>query len=145
MVFINLQGAQIRFSRTPPTGSADEPEIEENHGRNRIDSICTCLFGLIEALNCKNVSTVNAQNASTKNEKRIKAGKIPFYETKMLVINAHSVLSNKTDDISGTRASPRQHLRRGHIRRLASGNIWINSFLAGDATKGTITKSYTVK
>ncbi len=25
MVFINLQGAQIRFSRTPPTGSADEP------------------------------------------------------------------------------------------------------------------------
>ena len=28
MVFINLQGAQIRFSRTPPTGSADEPYVE---------------------------------------------------------------------------------------------------------------------
>ena len=37
-----------------------------------------------------------------------------------------------------------QHLRRGHIRRLPGGNIWVNSHLVDDPTKGRIEKQYRV-
>ena len=110
----------------------------DNTGNNR------AVFELIEALSCRNVSTVNHQDASTSNAKRVKAGKLPFYETKMLVINSQGVSSGEAGNGGGSHASPRQHLRRGHIRRLESGSIWVNSCVVGDATKGQITKVYEV-
>jgi hypothetical protein len=102
------------------------------------------VFELLEALTCRNVSAVNHQDASPANAKRIKAGKLPFYETKMLVIDTRSSTSGKSGDGGGSHASPRQHLRRGHIRRLESGNIWVNSCVVGDPTKGSINKQYSV-
>ncbi len=99
---------------------------------------------LCEALSCRNISTVNFQDASPKNPARIKAGKLPFYETKMLVVDCSTSISRNNNGAGGTHASPRQHLRRGHIRRLESGNIWVNSCVVGDPSKGSINKQYTV-
>lgn len=42
-------------------------------------------------------------------------------------------------------AQARQHLRREHIRRLSSGNIWVNACVVGDPSKGKINKSYEVR
>jgi hypothetical protein len=108
-----------------------------------ISSDCGAVMELLEALSCRNVSTANHQDASQANARRIKDGKIPIYETKMLVINTQDTLTSKAG-IGYSHASPRQHLRRGHIRRLESGNIWVNSCVVGDPNKGSINKQYSV-
>jgi len=129
------------------------PSIEESHYRHGtsqedIEDVNIrskrSLVELCEALACRNVSTEVVERVDRSvNARRIKDGKRPIYETKMLVINATA--QSKTG-IGGTgfHASPRQHLRRGHIRRLKIGNIWVNSCVVGDSSKGIIEKQYAV-
>jgi hypothetical protein len=100
---------------------------------------------LCEALTCSNVITETIQHENTKaNAKRIKNGKIPIYETKTLSIEVPR--STKRSGIKrGDRSSPRQHLRRGHIRRLPDDrNIWVNSCAVGSPEFGRVDKSYRV-
>jgi hypothetical protein len=101
----------------------------------------------IEALSCKNIEFSTFQSAPTKAEaaKRAKKGKLPIYETKVLSLKTTETKSGiKSTGLRAGHASPRQHLRRGHIRRLESGNIWVNSCIVGDASKGVVHKSYEV-
>lgn len=112
-----------------------------------IDNATFCLVELLEALSCRNVTTepIEKVNPSV-NSRRIKAGKLPICETKMLVIDTKAESSGYCKSVGGSHASPRQHLRRGHIRRHpTAGNLWINSCVVGDPSKGTITKSYEVR
>lgn len=117
----------------------------ENHDLYMIGSLELSLHEMLEALQCKNVKEGIQQQYSPSNDKRIKQGKLPIYETKILTIDTSYSASGRKEAGSGTHASPRQHLRRGHIRRLPSGNIWINSCVVGDPSKGTIHKQYRVK
>jgi hypothetical protein len=46
----------------------------------------------------------------------------------------------------GTHRSPRQHLRRGHIRNLQSGKkVWVNATVVGSRDNGVINKAYGIK
>ena len=95
---------------------------------------------LIEALSCSNVKAQLLEPVDVlKQARRAKDGKLPIYETKILTISG-SVGSG--EHLGGTHSGPRQHLRRGHIRRLPTGNFWVNSHLVGDPMKGRIEKSY---
>ena len=98
---------------------------------------------LIEALSCRNVEASIHQPASPKNTQRLKSHKLPIYETRFLTIKPTVKEYDKNGKVS-THASPRQHLRRGHIRRLDSGNIWVNSCVVGDSSKGIIDKTYKI-
>ncbi len=141
---INMTGKRsdhMTRSRVVCPGLLEEVGSDESH--NHIGSFELCLEELIEALSCKNISTANHQEVSVVNGKRIKEGKLPFYETKMLVIDTRASSAGKAGN-GGSHASPRQHLRRGHIRRLPNGNIWVNSCVVGDPTKGSINKHYSV-
>lgn len=102
------------------------------------------ILELLEALTCRNVQLVNHQEASPVNAKRVKEGKLPIYETRMLVVDTGVDPGGTVRTDRGTHASPRQHLRRGHIRRVPGGNIWVNSCVVGDPNKGVIDKSYRV-
>ncbi len=102
------------------------------------------LLELLEALSCKNVEQSIHQQASPKNAQRIKSHKLPIYETKFLTIKASEGKVEGKCGFIGSHASPRQHLRRGHIRRLESGNIWVNSCVVGDSSKGVIEKQYKI-
>ncbi len=126
------------------------PEDDERlTGLQGYTSIVNCEFileELLSALSCRNVSIANHQEAFPKNASRIKAGKLPLFEIKMLVINTQHGTSGKTGNGGGSHASPRQHLRRGHIRRHpTAGNIWVNNCVVGDPAKGIIDKQYRVK
>ena len=45
----------------------------------------------------------------------------------------------------GTHASPRQHDRRGHLRRLKSGkNVWVKPHKVGDPSKGVVFHDYRI-
>lgn len=103
------------------------------------------LFELLEALTCKNVYFESLEGIDLgKNERRIKQGKVPFYETKILCVKSTGSEIDKSWK-GESHASPRQHLRRGHIRRYEEYSIWINDQVIGKAENGRIDKSYAVK
>jgi hypothetical protein len=100
---------------------------------------------LCEALSCSNVTTDVIQPASPKNAKRIADKKLPIYETRCLSIVVPTSTNKPATGIGGTHKSPRQHLRRGHIRRLHDDRkIWVNSCVVGAASQGVINKTYKV-
>ena len=86
---------------------------------------------LCEALSCKNIKPAIHQEASPANVKRIKAGKVPILETKVLTIDVnYGKVTVATDRTIQGRKSPVKHLRMGHTRRLKSGvKIWINNMV----------------
>lgn len=54
------------------------------------------------------------------NAKRVRKGKRPFFEWTTVEIKPRSVVSAPS---GGTHASPKPHMRRGHVRRLKSGKV----------------------
>lgn len=53
------------------------------------------------------------------NKKRIKKGKRPFFDWTTIEVKPKAA----SVDLGGTHASPKPHMRRGHVRRLKSGKI----------------------
>lgn len=102
---------------------------------------------LCEAISCSNVDSEVVETIDQrKNERRIRQGKLPLYETRRLVIKAPLTRSarNSAGGVSD-RQGPREHLRRGHIRRLQDGRrVWVQSCVVGNRENGVINKSYGV-
>jgi hypothetical protein len=98
------------------------------------------VLSLLEALSCKNVSTEKLPTRKL-NKGAQKRGVLDFDEYHVLTINRTST------DVGvglggGSHRSPREHLRRGHIRRLPHGNIWVNSTVVNPNVGGKINKVY---
>jgi len=142
----------IDIERTLIFNDDFENEIFTEHVKQEIkdQALFVCetsghiILEFIEALSCRNVEEAVCQKASSKNTQRIKSHKLPIYETKFLTLKGAVKEKNATGE-QGTGTSPRQHLRRGHIRRLPKGNIWVNSCVVGDASNGVISKQYILK
>jgi hypothetical protein len=101
-------------------------------------------MSLIEALACSNVSTDTITAPVKLNRKRAASGKIPFFDYRVLTIHA-GARPERGHPGDGTHASPRLHLRRGHIRRLASGKTtFVRPHFVGDPERGEIAKDYRV-
>lgn len=101
---------------------------------------CRAVFEFLNALNCTNVSP---QSIGKTNNGKHKKMTLPFDEYHLLTISGSRHQSTKYD--GGSHASPREHLRRGHVRKLHSGvNIWVNACVVNAGTKGKITKDYIV-
>ena len=123
---------------------------EENaalYAHHDIQDEATAVLELCEALACSNIdSEVIEPVDQRKNARRIKQGKLPLYETRRLVIKAP--LTRSADGHlqgNGGRKGLREHLRRGHIRRLQDGRrIWVQSCVVGSRDNGVIHKSYAV-
>lgn len=101
------------------------------------------LFEFLEALNCKNVSI---ENHVQRKKGKSKFDALPFDEYKVLCVNVNKRYNDYGDELneSGTHRSPREHLRRGHIRRLPKGNVWVQSTVVNPGIGGRIEKSYQV-
>ena len=105
------------------------------------------LLEFCEALSCVNVKSDIIQHENKAiNIKRQKNNKLPLYETRILTLtlptkSREKSVSNESQD----RRSPRQHLRRGHIRRLDDKRkIWVNSCVVGKSEDGIIDKTYNI-
>ena len=80
---------------------------------------------------------------ATMNAKRIRKGKKPLLEFRMITIDGRK--PNLPSVPHGTHASPRQHWRRGHWRNMKTGKkVWIDPMLVGDEENGKIIKDYAV-
>lgn len=98
---------------------------------------------LIEAMSCSNV-THEAIPTPKQNKSSIKRGSLPFDEYRVLVVK--NARNKDCQTQGGTHGSPREHLRRGHIRILQTGKrIWINSCVVNAGIGGRIDKSYDMR
>ena len=97
------------------------------------------MFELCTVLNCKNIRTEKISQQRL-NKKRVKKGKPPYFDYHVLRVEKqggkHSKSVTKSD-----RNSPRTHMRRGHIRRLQSGAVWVSNSIVNPGN-GFIDKDY---
>jgi hypothetical protein len=101
----------------------------------------------LNILQCNNVRTESIQSKYTrsKNGGKIDAA-FPFDTYHILTIDSAPSKSG-SDSASGSHRSPREHLRRGHIRRLSGDRrIWVNStIVAAGRGAGTVKKEYVMQ
>lgn len=96
---------------------------------------------LCAALACKNVHKKEHEPPVKLNEKRIAKGSLPYDSYYTLEIDG---IDRQGAYQGGTGRSPRQHLRRGHIRRLSTCIVWVNSTVVNPGVPGKIVKDYAV-
>ena len=129
-----LQGGVVDLN-TGRSGEGVDPGATEARGAWAV------LF-LILALQCCNVQLATIPAPVALNKKRLAHGKLPFVEYKILTVAGEQTHAFTGD---GTHASPRQHIRRGHIRRISDNRtVWVNQCLVGNPNKGFIVKDYRV-
>jgi len=101
---------------------------------------------LVEALSCNNVASEIVERVDPAvNARRRRQGKLPLYETHVLVVKVgeqvHAIGAPVVD-----RSGPREHLRRGHIRRLPDGRrTWVQCCVVGSRALGVVRKTYAVE
>jgi len=100
------------------------------------------LLSLLNALACANV---RIERSEPKKNAKIK-GALPFDAYHVLVVDTHRRAPGG-EGKGGSHRSPREHLRRGHIRRLQSGKrVWVNAtIVAAGRGGGVVRKDYSVK
>jgi hypothetical protein len=77
------------------------------------------------------------------NQRKIKDGKMPTYDWTTVIVEA---AKPKNEYQGGTHASPRLHDRRGHLRRLKTGQTcWVKAHKVGDITKGIVFHDYVIQ
>lgn len=105
------------------------------------------LLSFLLALSCSNVKVRDTEDLSKLNKKRLKRGKRPFFTYKVLdiLVPAARVPKGEVPKAQSGRQPPRIHLRRGHVRRLASGSrTWVNACVVGKKEDGIVGKDYRV-
>jgi hypothetical protein len=96
-------------------------------------------------INCANVTTAEISAPAALNKKRQENGKQPFFSYKVLQLSDERREAGKSG-VGGVHASPRMHLRRGHLRRLESKVVWVRpSMVKAGANTGVVLKDYAVR
>lgn len=125
-------------------GSFHYERVVYDEGATQFVMMCHAqAMNLFYILGCSNVETADNPAPAALNKKRAKAGKFPVLEYKTLVLKLDSLRTGGQAG-GGTHASPRVHLRRGHVRRLESGRrVWVQACVVG-STHGMVLKDYKI-
>lgn len=103
------------------------------------------LLCMLNVLQCRNVHITKSEVGKTRKTMMVgKKGALPFDSYHILTIDVPSKGGDGTP--TGGHRSPREHLRRGHIRRLDDGrHTWVNATVvcAGQGA-GVVHKDYVV-
>ena len=130
----------IRQMRPPwaDEAAATDPTFEAFCDASKAE--VQCVTSLCMALACSNVTTSFLEADARLNIARIKRGRKPFAAYHVLQLVAAE--SGRVGGF-GSHASPAMHVRRGHIRRLASGRrTWVNQCVVGRIASGLVDKDY---
>ena len=92
------------------------------------------LLHLLVCASCSNTKIIDTPPPGKLNKKRLSKGKLPLPGYRKVVISTYNnkrYLNHNNSPCSG-KTPPREHLRRGHIRKYESGmKIWINNTIIG--------------
>jgi len=124
---------RLVFKADYPPGNEDLPYMR----------YVVVVLGFLNALACSNVRI--QASPPKKAGKKVKAA-LPFDTYHVLTVEL-SARSGERPGLGGPHRSPREHLRRGHIRRLADGRrIWVNAtVVAAGRGGGAVTKDYALR
>lgn len=104
-------------------------------------------YEFLAALNCSNVGTQEVAAPKALNARRVKKGKPLFFPYKLLDLAVSS--GGPGSSAGGTHASPRTHLRRGHLRHLGEARgskvLWINATMVNTKAGQPVSQVYKVK
>lgn len=102
------------------------------------------LSRFLSLLNCSNIQRVENKPPEKLQRARIKRGRQPLFSFWTLVLGQHQQRSATPQ--GGTHASPRIHLRRGHIRKLENErHCWVQPCVVGNKDLGMVHKDYEVR
>lgn len=105
-------------------------------------SECMAAACLIEALNCVNVETERLHPPRKVARQRERHKRQPLYSYHVLTIDQHHKDAHEAAQ-GGTHASPRLHIRRGHIRVMANGKrVFVRQHFVGTKDRGVVDKDY---
>lgn len=128
------------FSEDIVQGNVESFKKAYNETSNEVYAV----FELLEALSCSNVSTRKFQN-KTVNKNKKEPYKDYIYHALAVDTNIDVFINNGETRENLNSRSPREHLRRGHIRNYSSGKkIWINSMIVNPGVGGKVFKDYLV-
>lgn len=102
---------------------------------------------LVVALECKNV-THHGTEPRKLNKSAKKRGALPFdsYRTLTVITNGKTEKMVTNNDTGGDRHSPREHMRRGHIRTCASDiKTWVQPTVVNAGIGNVLNKDYRIK
>lgn len=100
------------------------------------------LLSFLNALACANVQTDTLRRRKAKKPKAC----LSFDTYHVLVIDGAGSGEHRTGHRIASRRGPREHLRRGHIRKLQNGKcLWVNATVVGAGRRGKVRKEYAVK
>lgn len=104
-----------------------------------------CLLNFLNALQCSNIHIEKVLSNKKEKKHKIKSA-LPFDSYHILTVDTNKTLG-ESHGLGGTHRSPREHMRRGHIRHYSTGlKIWINSMVVNYGKQGgKITKDYLIK
>ena len=112
-----------------------------------IDDELGATVDLCVALNCDNIVAEDVLAPAALNRKRARSGKPPLCDYKVLVVRPGPQRGSSGAG-QGTRMSPRQHFRRGHIRRLGDHRarfVWVSPSVVGSQHHGFLRKDYLMR
>lgn len=105
-------------------------------------STAACDF--LNAISCRNVHVEKSPAKASKQGKKVKTA-LPFDDYHFLTVDVPGKAGVRGEGLGGSHRSPREHLRRGHIRRLESGPIWVNACVVNAGIGSKVGKSYLVR
>lgn len=130
-------GTQYKYDFDPNTF------LGEN-GDSPLRGAAGTILAFLNALACKNVHIEKSPAKATKKGKKVKAA-LPFDDYHFLTVDVPGKAGVRSEGFGGSHRSPREHLRRGHIRRLESGPIWVNACVVNAGIGSKVGKSYLLR
>lgn len=110
--------------------------------RGAIQIFLADYYRFMNMCQCSNVEFAPAAGCDRASMKKRRS--LGFDEYKVLMVSSH--VRAKGESRGGSHASPREHLRRGHIRRIDDERrVWVNATVVCAGSAGRITKDYAIK
>lgn len=118
-----MKGLRKTVLRTPINLFTEEP-VEGDVIVEYLRRVVNEFLVMLVILNANGVEQRTIEAPVKLNKARVKRGKLPIQPLREIVIRVGDrVLRPSGEDANRSHASPRCHWRRGHVRRLANGNL----------------------
>jgi hypothetical protein len=129
-------------SGSPKFKFRKEPGVQLNFPASDYTDELGILLHFLNALSCSNV---RPEKLPRRIPKKLKSA-LPFDDYHVLTVDCPKRHMAAAGHHIDERRHPREHLRRGHIRRLENGSrIWVNSTIVNHGVGGKISKDYGVR
>ena len=140
-LMVTLDGVIRSYLRHGSDGHIHVPANSSHEDTLFHTDIMDTVYVFCSILNCKNIRLQKIEPDAALQKARAKRGKMPLFSYHVLDIKPDSSEPSKTTGC--THASPRFHLRRGHIRRFSDGTYtWVQACGVGDKKLGMVHKDY---